>query len=152
AIAGLFTWIAHRLLRRGVHPQVAVLLAMLGLLASAYHLHPRPHLATIILVGWTFARLLDFDAGRIPLRGLAWLVPVFVLWANLHGGMLGGAVMLAIAVIGWSLARLLGRPGPLASFRDLVPLGLLILACALTPLVNPYGLELPRVWLGLIGS
>src|SRR5262245_59711044 len=80
AIAGLFTWIAHRLIRRGVHPLVAVLLAMLGLLVSAYHLHPRPHLATIILVGWTFARLQDFDAGRIPLLSLTWLVPVFVLW------------------------------------------------------------------------
>jgi hypothetical protein len=152
AMAGLFTWIAHRLLRRGIHPLVAVLLAMLGLLASAYHLHPRPHLATIILVGWTFARLLDFDAGRIARRGLLWLVPVFVLWANMHGGMLGGVAMLGVAVAGWGLSRLLGLPSPLVSFRDLLPLGLLVLAGALTPLVNPYGLELPRVWLALIGS
>ncbi len=152
AIAGLFTWITHRLLRRGVHPLVAVLVAMLGFLASSYHLHPRPHLATIVLIGWTFARLLDFEAGRLSWRGLLWLLPVFVLWTNLHGGMLGGVVLLGFATAGWGVSQLLGWPGPLASIRDLLPLGLLVLACALTPLVNPYGLELPRVWLSLIHS
>jgi hypothetical protein len=152
AIAGLFTWVVHRLLRQGIHPLVAVLLALLGLLASTYHLHPRPHLATIVLVGWTFARLLDFDAGRLSLRGLFWLVPVFVLWTNVHGGMLGGVAMVGVAVAGWGLARPLGVRGPLSLGRGLVPLVLLVAAYALTALVNPYGLELPRVWLSLIGS
>jgi hypothetical protein len=71
--------------------------------ASSYHFHPRPHLVTIVLVGWTFARLCDFEAGRIPLGSLYWLVPVFVLWTNMHGGVLGGVGMVAVTVAGWGL-------------------------------------------------
>jgi hypothetical protein len=180
-VAGLYTWLTHRLLRRGIHPLIAVLIAISTLLASSYHLHPRPHLLTIVLVAWTFARLCDFDSGRVSLRGLFWLVPVFVLWTNVHGGVVGGLAMVVAAVAGWSLGRLLGLQTPLRArgnndecrgeppgvsprvqpstrgltpggSPDLLPLSFLVLACAATTLVNPYGLELPRVWFGLIHS
>src|SRR5712692_7040709 len=43
-LAGLYAWVAHRFLRAGIHPLLAVLLTLLAMLASAYHFHPRPHL------------------------------------------------------------------------------------------------------------
>jgi hypothetical protein len=124
----------------------------LAVLAAAYHFHPRPHLINLVLLAWTFARLCDFEAGRTSLASLFWLVPLYVLWANVHGGMVGGVATLAAAAAGWGLYRLLGWPSPLAGFRQGVLFAALVAACALTPLLNPYGLALPRVWFALMGS
>jgi hypothetical protein len=151
-IAVLFAWLVHRAMRVGIHPLIAVLITAWALLGSSYHLHPRPHLITLMLVGWTFARLCDFESGRVSLRGLFWLVPVFVVWVNVHGGMVGGIVTVAAAVAGWGLAALLGRESPVAGWGRFLVLGGLVVACALTPLVNPFGLELPRLWFSLMSS
>jgi hypothetical protein len=151
-LACLYTWVAHRLLRAGLHPLLAVTLTMLAIAASAYHFHPRPLLINFVLLGWTFAQLCDFEAGRIPLRRLFWLIPLYVLWTNVHGGMVGGVATLAVAITGWAFARLIGKDSPIARSRDLIALAGLTLGCALTALVNPYGIELPRDWFALLGS
>jgi hypothetical protein len=151
-VAGLYTWVAHRLLRAGVHPLLALAIVCLAMAASSYHFHPRPHLLSILLLGVTFARLCDFEAGRISPRGLLWLLPLFLFWTNVHGGMVGGLATLALTVAGWGVARLMGRESPVASLRQFVFLVALTLACGLTAFVNPYGAELPRVWFALIGS
>jgi hypothetical protein len=151
-LACLYTWVAHRLLRAGLHPLLAVLVTALTLAASSYQFHARPLLVTLVLLGWTFARLCDFEAGRIRLRSLFWLVPLFVVWTNSHAGMLAGVGSLGVAAAGWGAARLLGWQTPLARYGQLIPLAVLVLACSLTAWVNPYGAQLPRVWLSLIGS
>ncbi len=151
-LAGLYTWVASRLMRTGIHPLLSVLITMLAMGATSYHFHPRPHLLTIVLLGWTFSRLIDFEAGRIPLRRLFWLVPLFILWTNVHGGMMGGVVTLALAGAGWGIARCLGLKTPLTGYRQLLVLIGLTVAAALTALINPYGREMPKVWLALQGS
>jgi hypothetical protein len=151
-LAGLYAWVGHRLIRGGMHPLIAVLVVALTVLAGSYHVHPRPHLVNVAMVGWTFACLVDFEAGRTSLGSLFWLVPLYALWANVHGGMVGGVLTLGLTTLGWGLAKVLGRPTPLAGYRQLTVLGALIAACGLTALVNPYGLEMPRVWFGLMGS
>jgi hypothetical protein len=152
-IQSLFlTWLAYRFLRSGMHPLLAVMLTGLAFLGIAFHFHPRPHLITILFMGWTFARLCDFEAGQISLRSLFWFVPVYLLWANVHGGMVGGLATMALALAGWWLARWLGRPSPFKERRDVLVFGSLILACGLTAFLNPYGAELPRVWLALFHS
>jgi hypothetical protein len=151
-LACVYTWVAHRLLRAGLHPLLAVLVTALALAASSYQFHPRPLLITLVLLGWTFARLCDFEAGRIPLRSLFWLVPLFVLWTNSHAGMVAGVGTLGVAMAGWTAAKLLGQQTPLARYRQLIAMALLVLLCGLTAWVNPYGTALPRVWFALIGS
>src|SRR5439155_17102452 len=95
-IAGFYTWVARRMIRTGIHWLLALLVVVFALFASAYHLHPRPHLVNIAFLGLTFAWLCDFEAGRIPLRRLFWLVPLYVVWTNIHGGMVGGVGTLGI--------------------------------------------------------
>jgi hypothetical protein len=151
-LAGLYTWAAHRLIRAGIHWLVALLFVALALGASTFNLNPRPHLATLVLLGWTFAFLCDFEAGRIPLARLFWLVPLFLVWANAHDGVLGGIATLGLTVEGWCLARLIGTGGPIAGTRQLVSLAVLVVICGLTIAVNPYGLEAPRAGLALMGS
>jgi hypothetical protein len=151
-LAGLFTWVAHRLMHAGLHPLLAVLLTLLAMLASAYHFHPRPHLLSILFLGWTFALLCDVEEGRVPLKRLIWLLPLFVLWTNIHGGMLGGLGTLAVTALGWIVARRVGLDVPNLSLGQTLGLALLVVGCGLTALVNPYGIALPRTWFALLGS
>jgi hypothetical protein len=151
-LAGLYTWVAHRLLLAGLHPLIALLITGGALAAGANHFHPRPHLLTLAFLAVTFARLCDFEAGRIPFRGLLWLVPLFVVWTNVHAGMMAGAGTVAVAVLGWGVARRLGWPTPVVRYRQLLPLGALAAACSATVLLNPYGTALPRVWVALMDS
>ncbi|MGO9469394.1 MAG: hypothetical protein ACLQIB_08525 [Isosphaeraceae bacterium] len=151
-LAGLYTWAAHRLITAGTHWLLALLLVALALGASAFHFHPRPHLATLVLLGWVFALLCDFEAGRIPLARLTWVIPLFLVWVNAHDGVLGGIATMGLTVAGWGLAWGLGWAGPIAGKRQLVWLAILVVLCGLTIVVNPYGLEAPRAWLALVGS
>lgn len=151
-LAFLFTWGAHRLLRAGCHWLSVVLLTSLAIAASSYHFHVRPHLATMLLTGATMAWILDIDAGRKSLRQLAWMAPLFILWTNLHAGVLGGIAMLILAAGAWILGGLLRWRGPVQGIRDAAILSAIVIACGLSVWVNPYGTELPRVWLMLNNS
>jgi hypothetical protein len=151
-LACFYTWLFHRLITGGIHWLVSLLILGLAMSASAYHFQPRPHLVTIIFLGFTFARLCDFEARRISLKQLFLLIPVFALWTNIHGGMLGGVGTLAIAVMGWSFAKLFRRDTPLAQYQQIFPLICLLIACTLMVFVNPYGIALPRLWFYLTGS
>ncbi len=91
-LAALYTWVAHRLQRAGLHPLVTTVIVMLVLGASSHQFHARPHLATIVLFAVTFASLVDVDETRTVSPRLALLVPVYVTHLEVslrrprHGG------------------------------------------------------------------
>lgn len=151
-LAVTYTFVAHRLIAGGWHWAIALLLTALTVLASRYHLHARPHIAGIALMAFVFTRLCDFEAGRIGLRGLLWLPAAFVLWSNLHGGALGGLATATLVILGWCGAWLIGCFSPVADWRAVGRQLLLLTACWLACLVNPYGWQLPRDWILLMQS
>ena len=149
-LAGVYTWVASRLLRSGLHPLPAGLVLALVLLASSHQFHVRPLILTIALLGVVFAELIDVEAGRSRLRRLWWFVPLAALWANLHAGVLAGIGTIGLCAAGWCLLGLLGRDSPVRRPRDILALAAVVLGAALAVLVNPYGLDLPRAWLGTL--
>ena len=151
-LAGLYAWVAHRLLRAGLHWMPTAFVVSLAIAASANHLHVRPHIGTIVGFGVTFGLLCDFEAGRIGPGGLWWLVPLFLVWSSVHGGALGGLATMGLALAGWCVYRLAGLESPIARPRQAIGVALVIAACGLTALVNPYGTRLPRTWLSIMGS
>src|SRR5262245_23036035 len=151
-LAALFTWVAHRLIRGGLHWSLAAVLTALALGASASHLHVRPHILTIVFLGITQAWLSDFEARKCTLKKLVWLVPLFVLWTNIHGGMLGGLGTLGLALIAWTGLFLLRQSTPFRDLRQLALFAGIIVCCALTALVNPYGVDLPWTWYTIMRS
>jgi hypothetical protein len=151
-LATLYTWVASRLIRTGWHPAAAVILVGLTVWASRYHLHARPHIATIVGMGLTIALLIDFEAGRISLRGLLWLWPLFALWINLHTGILGGLGTVGLCAVGWCAAGIVGANSPIRSVRDGVALFGVCVGCGLCLLVNPYGAKLIGNVLAVMGS
>jgi hypothetical protein len=150
-LAGTFATLFAQLVRAGLHWLPASMLTGLGLAAAAGHFHVRPHLVTIAGSAFLFTRLADFDAGRIRFPSLLWLLPVFLVWSNTHGGALGGLATFAFALGGWSVYRLVGWPSPVRTIGDVMKLTVLLgLLCA-TPFVNPYGTDLPRCWFEILG-
>jgi hypothetical protein len=166
-LAGTYAWLAGRLTVGGLHVLPALLLTGLALMAGSPQFHVRPLVFSIGLLGLTFAWLVDVEAGRKPAAGLWWLVPLFVLWTNLHGGALAGMATASFCLAGWSAAHVCGAAVPVASAGEtpapqrrasetpapppnlflLAPLLVTLLAAVL---VNPYGAALPREWLETI--
>jgi len=151
-VAAVFAWLAMRLVRTGLHPVAVGAVVLVAVAASASHFHVRPHLFTIAGMTLAMAALADADAGRVSLRRLWWLVPLFVVWTNVHGGVLGGMATVGLAAVGWVAARPLGWPTPVRTPGDAATVLGVAVACATTAFVNPYGLDLLRTWRIIMGE
>jgi hypothetical protein len=160
-LAGVYAWIAARLLRGGVHAGLTVLLVVMAMMLGAPQFHVRPLVVTVVLLAVTFAWLVDVEAGSRRLRQLWWLVPLFVLWTNVHGGILAGLGTAAVCLGGWCVAAVVdalrnrnaadeNSRGPTArgaTRNALFESAALLLALIATTMVNPYGWALPQEWL-----
>lgn len=145
-IAAVFGGLAGRLAATGLHPVAVASVVGLALAAAAAHFHVRPHLATLAGMAVTMAVLVDVDAGRASLRRLAWLVPLCGVWANVHGGVLGGVASFGLVAGGWVVAWRVGWPSPVRGWRDAGWVVAVAAGCGLVTLLNPYGLDLHRTW------
>ncbi len=152
AIAFLYAWAARRLIHRGLHPLLSMLIIAFALAASTHTFHVRPHMASILFLGFTFSRLCDFEAGRASLRSLFSLVPMCVLWTNIHGGVLGGLGTIALSFLGWLFFKIIGQESPIKTYKDMIIFGGLLGACVLTIFINPYGSDMPKAWLSIMQS
>jgi hypothetical protein len=74
--------------------------------------------------------LLVRDA-QAPSRRVYWVIPILVVWANIHGSVLLACVFVALRALGLAAQRGYGR-------RALVLLG----AAAVAPVASPYGFSL----------
>jgi hypothetical protein len=108
-VALLFTLIFRRCVQSGMGPMLAALVVGGCLFVGAFHYYVRPHMFTIALLGWTMMCVVDYERGRCSDWRLVGLIPLFVLWTNLHGGVLGGTMTLGLAVAGWGLLFLVSR-------------------------------------------
>jgi len=138
--AVLITAFATVLLRyavwRGANGLLAAFLCLFAIGGSTVHFLARPHLFTLLLLP---AALWLVEADRRKNTPWIWLlVPITMLWANLHGGFLVFIVCLALLVLGSVVEAVLGRPRWPSVRRYAVLLG----ACSAATLVNPYGFAL----------
>ena len=167
-LAATYTTLASRFIRTGLSWPAATLLVVLVIASSSYHFLPRPHLVTIALTAWTFGQLCDIEAGRCSPRRLFLLPIVFVVWSNIHGGVLAGIVTTLLVLIAWLLwptsreppsepacpqagpHEPSGKPG--AHVASSATITIVAVLSVLAVLVNPYGLALPRIWFSLTHS
>jgi hypothetical protein len=151
-IAGLFTWLFARLRQAGMHWCFAGVLTAGYLFVGSFHFFARPHMATIVFLAYTMATLVDYDRGRAGLARLAGLIPIYILWTNIHGGVLGGTMSFGVALAGWGLLFLAKRDGPIQSWRTAFTIAGILASCALTPFDNPFGMEMINTWQRIVGS
>jgi hypothetical protein len=151
-IALLYASLALRIDRSGMNLVLGSLLMALSLAAASHHLHVRPHIVTFLLIGILYSKLCDIETEKASYKSLFWFIPIFIIWTNIHGGVLGGLFTLLITTAGWTLACLLGWRSPICNQNRLVSIWVFSLLCCATILVNPYGLDLPATWLNIMRS
>lgn len=157
-VAGLFTAIFRRCLHGGMGWPLAALVVGGCLFVGAFHYFVRPHMFTIALLGWTMMCIVDYERGRAGNWRLVSLIPLFVIWTNLHGGVLGGTMTLGVAVAGWGMVFLVNRvrssamETPIRNWRTAFLLVGIVTACLLTPFINPFGMEMLNTWNRIVGS
>ena len=130
--------IALFLRRRGADPRWAVLAALLSLALGSTHWLSRPHLFSIIAAALTIFLL---ESER-PRRELLFL-PLFALWANLHGGWLYGLALIVIYIAGDLAEVAAGNDRQEWLQRARRNLVALAVAGAAT-FINPFGIALHR--------
>ncbi len=114
----------------------------------------RPNLFTMLFV-FLAARLCEqFHVGRISWRRLCWLLPLFAVWANTHGGFIAGFIVLGVSLFIESLLTLnpFDVEGRNAARKRLFVLALVTFGAFLATLLNPYGWSLYPWIIQLLGD
>ena len=139
--------IALFLRKRGLDSRWALIAALMSLALASTHWLTRPHMFSIVGAMVTMILLESANPRRNVL-----FVPLFALWANLHGGWLYGLTMIGAYIAG-SIVEALISDGERSEWlrrarRDSVGL---LLASAAT-LLNRYGLTVHREVLSAVTS
>ncbi|HAU36462.1 MAG TPA: hypothetical protein DCX07_01935, partial [Phycisphaerales bacterium] len=133
AVAAMLAFVLP--LRRRVPPAWLTICALAMLLGISSRLRVRPEAVTLVLIPLTIHLVESVRLGGSA-RRLWWMVPVMLLWANLHGLFILGLGLLWGGFAGAAIDRLLGRralTGGLLTGEALVPAVGATLVCLLTP-------------------
>ncbi|MCX7915816.1 MAG: hypothetical protein N3A53_05880, partial [Verrucomicrobiae bacterium] len=142
-IAGVYAGLWRAMTRAGNHCVWAMVVVALAAWAGTAHWIARPHLATHALTTLAAWQLYQFHLGRRSSRQLAaWLLPVAVLWPNLHGAFLNLFVLLGIYLVATGIERYRQRDHRSEHARRCREFLMLTAGCALGTLLNPYGWQL----------
>ena len=150
AACASMTLVFRQMLWRGAGLLVALAVCLLGAGASTVHYLARPHIFTLALLAVSLW-VLEGDRRR-PSAALWWLVPLAVLWVNVHGGFLALLISLAVVALGTALEELFAKPRQERSWRRAGRYAGLLGACGLATTLNPYGVRLHAHILGYLRS
>ncbi len=119
----------------------------LATLGTATSWVARPNVFTFLGLVLTVQICRQFHRGEISTRGTLWLVPLFALWPNMHGGFLAGVIALCVTyATEWAVVLGAAKPDRRVDawrrIRWWTGLGPVLFAATL---VNPYGLNL-HLW------
>jgi tetratricopeptide (TPR) repeat protein len=154
----LFCWLSLR--RLGVRPWVAGLLLALTSYLLTFRSFVRPHVLSEFLLAfhllvYLYWRL-DGQRWRHRFR-LFWLLPVQLLWANSHSGVVLGLLLWIVLAIGEVVARVIagrrtGGAESVLSWTELGFVGLTGAALLAVALLNPNGARVLSYPLLIVGS
>jgi len=125
----------------GVPWPVALMWTWLAAMGSYIAWLARPNLFTLLFVLLT-ARLCErYHDERCARRALLWLLPMFAVWANTHGGFVAGLMVLGIAIVVEAAVGVLGMEAAerIAARQRAVTLLAVAAGAGLCTLLNPYG-------------
>ncbi|HEX8422535.1 MAG TPA: hypothetical protein VF634_03945, partial [Pyrinomonadaceae bacterium] len=142
-------WIAYRRAAElAPHPYVAGAAVLLGALATAPMWGVRPQMFSFLFTSIYVAVLGDYarrtqtESFRAQAKSLWWLVPLMLVWANMHGGYALGLALIGLTGAGVLLEELLRERGERRVSVRLRPLLFLFAACVLVVPLNPNGLRM----------
>lgn len=124
-VAGLVVRAQHERSGASLGWSALTLLHLFGVWVSVV----RSRVFTFLFIGVLLLVLVRWREGRT--RWLWLLPPIFVFWANAHGGFVAGLGLLGAAAAGASVR----------SLREALPLWLCLGGCVAATFANPYGLD-----------
>jgi hypothetical protein len=125
---------------RGANAMIALAVVLLAATAASVHFHARPHLFTLVFLA---ASVWMMEYNRRNVGRLIWaLVPLTILWANLHGGFFILFALLGLRVLGCAAEAWCWPQIRQARWKEAVQLAGVGVACAVASLANPYGFHL----------
>lgn len=141
-VAGAFAFVLATARRKGAGVLAACAVALVAALAARFRFTLRPQVAAFLLFAAYLCALQRWRHGGR--RALLLLLPLQVLWANLHGSAVLGIGLLAAYAAGETLrGMLLRRHDPARpSARDLAWLWSIAVALVPLTLLNPNGVGL----------
>ncbi|KPK83549.1 MAG: hypothetical protein AMJ81_07960, partial [Phycisphaerae bacterium SM23_33] len=139
-------------LRRQIAPAWLIVVGIWLILGTEGRVRVRPEIFTFLLLVGTLVLVESVRRGRSPNR-LWWLVPINILWVNMHGLFVVGLAAAWAAVAGAAIDRAMGRDtaGPLATRRALLPMAAATAACFVSPWPIKAGLHPLLLWTRLAG-
>jgi hypothetical protein len=143
---------------KGANGLIALLLTLITATGTSIHYHARPHLFTLLFLCTAFW-ILDYnrrihDGETKPIeskpietkpigRYLVWaLVPLTILWVNLHGGFFIFFAMLGLRTAAVAAEAFFYKDLRPARRNEAIQLTILGLICSAVSLCNPYGIRL----------
>ncbi|MGB6044372.1 MAG: hypothetical protein WBF93_14535 [Pirellulales bacterium] len=152
-LAFSFRFLYRMLLADDVPWPLALGWTILAALGTSLAWAARPNIFTLLLVmvtAWTLDR---YHRGRCRRATTWWLVPLFTLWANTHGGFVAGLILIAATMVVESGFNLFAAGVHRSQANNrLKHLACLLPACILATLVNPYGWSLYPWIFQLLGN
>jgi hypothetical protein len=142
------------LLRDGLPWPLAVFWTALAGLGTACSWVARPNLFTLFFMLLTARVCEQFHLGKCSRKATLWLLPLFAVWANVHGGFVAGFTVLgATLAVEVALSFFALERGERRAARDRAgQMGLLLGGAFLATLCNPYGLSLYSWLFQLLGD
>jgi hypothetical protein len=117
---------------------ITILVVLLATSASQIHWLARPHIFSLILmIVWYYI----LDLYHYKNKNYLYLLPIImILWANLHGGFMGGFMLIGIYLFGNFTGYLFNNNGKREVYRKrLTVLAVTTAACIAVTVINPYG-------------
>lgn len=151
-IAGIYAWIYARILKAGATPILGGLILSLCIAACSHHFHTRPHMLSLLFFTITFIFIFDIDQNRKPYWLLYFLIPLYIIWTNIHAGVLIGILAVGFAHFLWAVTGNLKRVTQIQSNACYPVVAGFLVLLGLTIFVNPFGYKLQVTWFSLVGS
>ncbi|HSE96173.1 MAG TPA: hypothetical protein VLD61_09780 [Methylomirabilota bacterium] len=133
-----FGLLYRQVVREGGSRGWGLLVVGLGALATRGFWEPRPQLVTYFLLAVFWIILRDYVQGRRDRLG--WLIPLTVLWINLHAGFAIGLILVGLTTLAEGLAALTRDPAA-RGFGRPIRLAAIGLASGAAALLNPFHLH-----------
>jgi len=133
-------WVVFRKVE--AHPFVKAFAVLLSVWSILPTIGVRPRTFTLLFAGIYLALLHGFVRER-QTRAIWWLVPLMIVWVNLHAGYLIGLVLIGVVIVGVVLDAWFAGEKLASHWPQLKTLALVFVACLLAVNLNPQG---PRIF------
>lgn len=153
-LIGIYLLITRFLLQKRVHPWIVLTLLIVSIAGGRTRFVERPEIFTELFLICTYLLLHKYLETK-HWKYLAGLLPIVVVWSNIHAAVILGLILQASFIGGLILERIVKSSGyPTfydAQRREIVTLMLLLICSILATAINPNGFTVLKVPFELTG-